>query len=125
MRKLQALGVQVWNLPSATMRAPLDKFRIRCAEAGISGVLIEGGAQLVSELIQFRQLDYLFIYRAPVLFGDEKAKSVFKGLRTEKLANAVRLDDVRHAAFGADQLMRGRVVYPEKLQVDETTFSLG
>ncbi|MFA5058816.1 MAG: bifunctional diaminohydroxyphosphoribosylaminopyrimidine deaminase/5-amino-6-(5-phosphoribosylamino)uracil reductase RibD [Opitutaceae bacterium] len=125
VRKLQALGVQVWNLPSSTMRAPLTEFRRRCAEAGITGVYFEGGAQIISELIQFRQLDYLFIYRAPVLLGDERAKAVFKGLRTEKLVNAVRLEDVRHAAFGPDQLMRGRVAYPEKLQVDETTFSLG
>ena len=125
VRKLQALGVQVWNLPSATVRAPLDAFRAKCVEAGITGVFFEGGAQIISELIQFRQLDYLFIYRAPVLFGDDKAKGVFKGLRTEKIANAVRLEDVRHASFGADQLMRGRVLYPTRLQVDETTFSLG
>ena len=125
IRKLQAQGVEVWNLPSSTMRAPLGEFRKRCVEAGITGVFFEGGAQIISELIQFRQLDYLFIYRAPVLLGDERAKAVFKGLRTERLANAVRLDNVRHAAFGPDELMRGRVVYPEKLQVDETTFSLG
>lgn len=125
MRKLQAMGVQVWNLPSPTMRAPLADFRRKCAEAGITGVYFEGGAQIISELIQFRQLDYLFVYRAPVLLGDERAKSVFKGLRTEKLANAVRIENVRHASFGPDQLMRGRVAYPEKLQVDETTFSLG
>ena len=69
---------------------------------------------MISELIQTRQLDYLFVYRAPILLGDDKAKTVFKGLRTEKLANAVRLQDVRHTSFGPDQLMRGRVVYPEK-----------
>ena len=125
MRKLQAMGVQVWNLPSSTMRAPLPDFRRKCAEAGITGVYFEGGALIISELLQFRQLDYLFVYRAPVLLGDEKAKSVFKGLRTEKLLNAVRMKNVRHASFGPDQLMRGHVAYPEKLQVDETTFSLG
>ena len=125
MRKLQAMGVQVWNLPSSTMRAPLPDFRRKCAEAGITGVYFEGGALIISELLQFRQLDYLFVYRAPVLLGDEKAKAVFKGLRTEKLVNAVRMKNVRHASFGPDQLMRGHVVYPEKLQVDETTFSLG
>jgi diaminohydroxyphosphoribosylaminopyrimidine deaminase/5-amino-6-(5-phosphoribosylamino)uracil reductase len=125
MRKLQAMGVQVWNLPSTTMRAPLPDFRRKCAEAGITGVYFEGGAVIISELIQFRQLDYLFVYRAPVLLGDERAKTVFKGLRSEKLVNAVRLENVRHASFGPDQLMRGRVAYPEKLQVDETTFSLG
>ena len=125
MRKLQAMGVQVWNLPSPTMRAPLPDFRRKCAEAGITGVYFEGGALIISELLQFRQLDYLFVYRAPVLLGDEKAKAVFKGLRTEKLVNAVRMKNVRHASFGPDQLMRGHVLYPEKLQVDETTFSLG
>ena len=125
VRKLQAQGVQVWSLESDTTRAPLPEFRRMCAAAGITGIYVEGGAQIISELIQFRQLDYLFVYRSPLLLGDERAKSAFKGLRTEKLANAVRLEDVRHAAFGPDELMRGRVVYPEKLQVDETTFSLG
>ena len=124
VRKLQALGVQVWNIESSTVRAPLPEFRRLCVEAGIIGVYIEGGAQMISELIQSRQLDYLFVYRAPILLGDDKAKTVFKGLRTEKLANAVQLAEVRHTSFGPDQLMRGRVVYPQKLQVDETTFSM-
>jgi diaminohydroxyphosphoribosylaminopyrimidine deaminase / 5-amino-6-(5-phosphoribosylamino)uracil reductase len=125
VRKLQAMGVQVWNIDSATMRAPLTEFRRLCVEAGITGVYIEGGAQMISELIQTRQLDYLFVYRAPILLGDDRAKTVFKGLRTETLAHAVQLQSVRHTSFGPDQLMRGRVVYPEKLQVDETTFSMG
>ena len=125
MRKLQGMGVQVWNIDSPTMRAPLPEFRRRCAEAGITGVYIEGGAQMISELIQSRQLDYLFVYRAPILLGDEKAKTAFKGLRTEKLVNAVQLEAVRHVSFGQDQLMHGRVAYPQKLQVDETVFSTG
>jgi len=125
VRRLQALGVKVWTLTSPTVRAPLPDFRRKCAEEGICGVYIEGGALMISELLQFKQLDYLFVYRAPVLFGDERAKTVFKGLRTEKLVNAIRIDEVRHASFGPDQLVRGRVRYPEKLQVDETTFSLG
>jgi diaminohydroxyphosphoribosylaminopyrimidine deaminase/5-amino-6-(5-phosphoribosylamino)uracil reductase len=103
----------------------LSEFRRLCVEAGIVAVYIEGGAQIISELIQTRQLDHLFVYRAPILFGDDKAKTAFKGLRSEKLINAVRLESVRHRSFGPDQLMHGRVVYPEKLQVDETTFSMG
>jgi diaminohydroxyphosphoribosylaminopyrimidine deaminase/5-amino-6-(5-phosphoribosylamino)uracil reductase len=125
VRKLQAMGVQVWNFDSPTVRAPIPEFRQRCAEAGITGVYIEGGAQMISELIQSRQLDYLFVYRAPILLGDDKARTVFKGLRTEKLINAVQLEGVRHTSFGPDQLMRGRMAYPQKLQVDETTFSMG
>ena len=96
----------------------------KCAEEKISGVFFEGGAQLVSELIRARQLDYLFAYRAPVLLADDKAKSIFSGLRPERVDQAVRLGNVRHEAFGDDELMRGRVVYPEKLLLDETAFSL-
>ena len=85
----------------------------------------EGGAQLVSQLLQDKQLDYLFVYRAPMLFADDRAKPALSGLRTEKLPNAVRLTDVRHEIFGDDTLTRGRVAYPAQMFIDETTFSLG
>lgn len=123
VRKLEQLGVRVWVINSDTQRVSFDDFKARCAAEKISGVYVEGGAMLVGEMLRTRGLDYLFNYRAPMLLADERAKSGFTGLRTEKLAAAVRLTDVRHAVFGDDQLMRGRVVYPEKVQVDETVFA--
>jgi len=90
----------------------------------VTGVYFEGGARLISELVRSRQLDYLFTYRAPVLFADDKAKTMFHGLRPEKLDQAVRLSHVRNEIFGDDSLMRGHVVYPEKLLLDETISGL-
>ncbi len=124
VRKLQDLGVKVWVMNSPTQRVAFADFRQRCAAERISGVYFEGGAQLVSEILRARQLDYLFVYRAPVLFADEKGRSIFNGLRPERLDQAVRLADVRHETFGDDELMRGRVVYPEKMLVDETVFNV-
>ena len=69
-----------------------------------------------------KQLDYLFAYHAPVLFADDKAKTIFTGLRPERVDQAVRLSDVRHQIFDHDVLMRGRVTYPDKLLIDETAF---
>lgn len=123
VRKLQELGIAVWVIPSDSQRVAFSDFKQRCAEQKISGVYVEGGARLIGNLLRSRELDYLFNYRAPVLFADEKAKGGFTGLRTEKLSDSVRLADVKHASFGDDQLMRGRVTYPERVQVDETTFS--
>jgi len=125
VRKLRDLGVQVWIVPSASQRVNIAEFRRRCVDEKISGVFIEGGSQLISELIQLRELDYLMVYRSPMLFADDRAKSAFSGLRTERLVNAVRLCDVRHETFGEDFLTRGHTVYPEKMSVDETVFSLG
>ncbi len=79
----------------------------------------------MSQLVQEKQLDYLFLYRAPVLLADERAKPMLMGLRTENLAHALRLADVRQEIFGDDVLTRGRVTYPPKLSIDETVFSLG
>jgi diaminohydroxyphosphoribosylaminopyrimidine deaminase / 5-amino-6-(5-phosphoribosylamino)uracil reductase len=125
VRKLKEMGVQVWVLQSAMQRAPIPEFRSRCAEARISGVLLEGGAQLLSNLLHQRQLDYLFSYCAPLFLADEKAKPLLSGLRTERLGQAIRLAEVRREVLGEDTLTRGRVVYPERLQIDEATFSLG
>jgi diaminohydroxyphosphoribosylaminopyrimidine deaminase/5-amino-6-(5-phosphoribosylamino)uracil reductase len=124
VRKLRANGVQVWVCPSATQRVSFADFRRRCAAARISGVYFEGGPQLVSQLMHERQLDYFFSYTAPILIGDEKARAMLGGLRTEKLTQALRLTDTHFARLGDDTLCRGRVVYPDKLQVDETSFSL-
>jgi diaminohydroxyphosphoribosylaminopyrimidine deaminase / 5-amino-6-(5-phosphoribosylamino)uracil reductase len=70
------------------------------------------------------QIDYLFSYRAPMILGDDRAKPMMNGLRTEKLINAVRLKEVKHTVLGDDMLARGRLVYPEKMFIDETVFSL-
>ncbi|MBI2514544.1 MAG: bifunctional diaminohydroxyphosphoribosylaminopyrimidine deaminase/5-amino-6-(5-phosphoribosylamino)uracil reductase RibD [Opitutae bacterium] len=123
VRKLNSMGVRTWMLSSTSPKVSFVDFRKKCAEEGITGVFFEGGAQLVSELLQARELDYLFSYQAPVLFGDDKGKTIFRGLRTEHLANAVRLEHVRHETLGDDVLTRGFVKYPEKMFVDEATFS--
>ncbi len=124
VRKLREMGIRVWIFDSPSQRVPFADFRKKCAEERIAGVLVEGGAQLISELIRSRQLDYLFAYHAPVLLADDKAKSILSGLRPERIEHAVRLADVRHEVFDGDLLMRGVVVYPEKLLVDETVFGL-
>lgn len=124
IRKLRSQGVKVWSFQSPTQRVPLAAFRQRCAEERITGVYLEGGAQIIGEFLHQKQIDYLFMYRAPIILGDEKAKAAFTGLRTEKLDRALRLADLRAAAFGDDILQRGRIVYPAQMQVDEALFSL-
>jgi diaminohydroxyphosphoribosylaminopyrimidine deaminase / 5-amino-6-(5-phosphoribosylamino)uracil reductase len=124
VRKLREMGIKVWMFDSPTQRVPFADFRRKCAEERVAGVLVEGGAQLISELLRARQLDYLLMYHAPVLLADDKAKTIFSGMRPEKLDQAVRLTAVRHENFDGDVLMHGRVVYPEKLLVDETAFGV-
>ena len=118
-RHLENKGVKVWMLPGAEARDFFAAFRARCAAEQITGVLVEGGERLLSALLQAREIDYLFAYRAPLLFADARALPFVDGLRTESLDQAIRLERVRHAVFGDDQLLRGVVSYPGKLFPDE------
>lgn len=125
VRQLRERGVQVWVLPSPTQRVGWREFREKCAEERVCGVYVEGGSQVLSQLLREAQIDYLFSYQAPLLLGDDRAKPMMRGLRTERLPQAVRLAEPQHAILGHDVLTRGRVVYPSELSVDETVFSLG
>ncbi|MDA7916613.1 bifunctional diaminohydroxyphosphoribosylaminopyrimidine deaminase/5-amino-6-(5-phosphoribosylamino)uracil reductase RibD [bacterium] len=123
VRKLRDLGITVWVIPSDTQQVSFADFKTRCHEENISGVYVEGGAQLIGNLLQAQELDYLFNYRAPVLLADDRGKNSFTGLRTEKLAQALKLSDVKHESFGDDQLMRGFIDYPDQVQVDERAYT--
>lgn len=90
----------------------LSQFVERCRAEEIRGVYIEGGAQLLSSFLNFRQLHYLFCYRAPKLLADASALSPFFGQEPEAMKDAVRLCGVRQEQFGDDQLMSGFIIYP-------------
>ncbi len=119
VRKLEQLGVQVWRLPVVDGVVDLPAFHERCVRDEVTGVLVEGGSRFLSGLLKGRALDYMLSYRAPRLFADAASIPVATGLRVELPTVGLRLAEVRHAVFGDDQLMRGRIVYPENLEFDD------
>lgn len=116
---MEEQGVRVWRLPGANGEIDFDAFLERCAADEITGVLVEGGSQTIGTLLRGRRVDYLLSYRAPILFADAMAVPVAGGLAIESPAGAIRLEKVRHATFGDDQLVRGFVRYPDDLATDD------
>lgn len=78
----------------------------------LPGLYLEGGSRLLSAFFSRGGVDYLFAYRAPRLFLDDQARPPASGRSTEDPADGLVLEQVRHASFGPDQLMRGFVVGP-------------
>lgn len=118
VRRVEQLGVQVWRLPAEKGVIGTEAFLRRCAQEGILGVMVEGGSRLLSSLLRTKSLDYLLSYRAPRLFADASGVPIASGFRVETPAAGLRLRDVRHAAFGDDQLMRGFIEYPETMETE-------
>ena len=104
-------GLKVWKLPSVRGRPCLNSFREKCAKERLCGVLIEGGTCLMSSFLIYKELDYLFAYRAPKIMADAKAKDSFIGLTVDKIDECISLSNVKHDILGDDQLMRGYIEY--------------
>jgi len=113
-RRALESGLELLEIAEPGEPEGFDAFRRHCAGRGLTGVLFEGGARLLSALLQAQALDYLFWYRAPRLLADDAALSPFKDRETPSLDTGIKLKDVHHAVLGGDQLMRGQVVYPEE-----------
>ena len=108
---LKDSGITIWEFPNEDDLEVFSRFRDRCREQEITGVFCEGGSNLLSSLLLTRNLDYLFSYRAPIMFADEHALSMLVGTQSENIDEATCLSNVKHRIFGKDQLMRGYLVY--------------
>ncbi len=96
-------GVEVWPWEG------WEALRARCLAEELTGVYVEGGTGLLSDLLGANELDYLFAYRAPRIIADAEAPGPFKGRETLDLNDSLTLSSVRHAVCGDDQLLRGFV----------------
>ena len=67
--RLEAAGVRVWTQETTRGAAGWREFSRRCAAERISGVYVEGGAELLADARAAGALDYGFWYRAPKLGG--------------------------------------------------------
>jgi diaminohydroxyphosphoribosylaminopyrimidine deaminase/5-amino-6-(5-phosphoribosylamino)uracil reductase len=101
-------GVEIWEAPRPEM------LREELLAAGITGLYLEGGARLLSDLLAARQLDYLFAYRAPKWLGDELAPGPFAGLPSSTMDAAYYLVNPVTEHFGVDQMVRGWIQYPSQ-----------
>lgn len=100
-------GIACWQLPEHNGHIDLAAFRKRCAEEGIYGVYLEPGPRLASALIEERAVDYLFHYIAPKYMSDAQSAGIGRMRQTEHMDAAIQLEEVRHANFGLDHLVRG------------------
>jgi len=109
--ELKDAGVGIWPLFNGDHALFWKRFRECCHKSSIPGVFVEGGSQVLSDLLKNKQLDYLFAYRAPLLFCDNESFPSFGGDELKVLKMAPRLEQVKHAQFADDSLMRGYVRY--------------
>jgi diaminohydroxyphosphoribosylaminopyrimidine deaminase/5-amino-6-(5-phosphoribosylamino)uracil reductase len=84
---------------------PLDALLRELGAKEITSVLIEGGGEILGQALDYRLIDKLQIYVAPVFTGGPSV--AFAGNGAGGTSDALRLDRVRHERIGMDLRVTG------------------
>lgn len=111
-KELEERGIAVERLdPEAgTGRVPLRAVMERLAQMEMIGVMLEGGSQINASALAAKIVDKLFLFYAPVIYGDA-AVPVVRSLEANAYF-ATRLDNYRLHELGEDFAVEGYINNP-------------
>lgn len=100
---LEAAGVTLLGVPEDVGRLHLPLLMATLAEkCNVATVLVESGPGLLGAMFELDLIDEAVVYLAPLLLGDEMAKSVASGRVATSLTEGRRFDLLRAKRLGDD-----------------------
>ncbi len=91
----------------------LESMLRHLAAEGYLDVLLEGGGRLHAHCLQQRLSCEMWLYQAPILIGGTQAVSLWHGQGVARVEQALQLADIEYVRLGRDQLIHGRIIYPD------------
>jgi 5-amino-6-(5-phosphoribosylamino)uracil reductase/diaminohydroxyphosphoribosylaminopyrimidine deaminase/5-amino-6-(5-phosphoribosylamino)uracil reductase len=109
--KVRALGAAVLCLPTDA-GGGVDLFALLAAlhRRGVGPVLVEGGARVITALLEARLADRLVVCVAPKILGAGIEAVGDLGIR--ELARTLLMTDMSVTPYGVDLVLDGRIEYP-------------
>jgi diaminohydroxyphosphoribosylaminopyrimidine deaminase/5-amino-6-(5-phosphoribosylamino)uracil reductase len=109
LKTLNGLGVEVFEVGADHGRVDLVRLLKLLGERQVTHVLVEGGGRLMGSLFDAQLVDKVMVFIAPIIIGGDGARSAIGGQGVEKVADALRLENLRWERFGNDMLATGYV----------------
>jgi len=103
--RLEAVGVEVWELPASEGRVDLKSLLGLLGQKEIMNLLVEGGSSLNAALMEGGLVDKYIIFQAPLLIGGSKAPGVFGGKGFSRIKDCLRLSPVFTERVGGDMMI--------------------
>ena len=104
-RRFAAKGVEVWKVKARGGKVDLKDLLQRLVKAGLSHVLVEGGAELYASMLRQKLADELWVFIAPKLIG-ARGLSWTGDLGVKEMAKALKLGQFTVEQVGDDLLVR-------------------
>lgn len=103
--------VTVWEAPGTTAgRVDVAWFLRKLGEEKVTHLLVEGGGEVLGTFVDYRQVQRVAFFYAPMILGGRRARRGVAGEGAQRLADVLQLTDVRHRRLGPDLLLTARVV---------------
>ena len=106
---LTQTGVEIVELPSEEGRVDVKRLLKTLGEREITSVLVEGGGTLLGSLFDYRLVDKVIAFIAPIIIGGKEAKTAVAGKGVDKVVDSIRLERVSLEKFGDDLMVSGYV----------------
>jgi len=109
IKELQDMGVKIFIAKSVNGKVNLESLMTFLGKSGIDSVLLEGGPTLNYSALAAGIVDKVMIYTAPMIIGGMASKTVVEGEGIERLADAIRLDEISCRPIDEDLLTEGYI----------------
>lgn len=109
LRPFRDAGVEVVPLPRVDGHLDLRAAVRALCDENLHSLLVEGGGELGGALLRAGLVDRLLLFVAPLLFGGDDGRPLFRGAGVARLADALHLDDLQVRRVGCDVLLEGEV----------------
>ena len=106
-RGLAEAGAQTESLPAEDGSVALDQLMERLGQRDITSLLVEGGGTLLGSLFDLGLVDKVVAFIAPKIVGGRDSPGPVAGAGVARIAEAIRLQDVRVERFGSDVAVIG------------------
>ena len=110
-KKLKRPGVRLLEVPADNAGLCLDVLVEKLGKMGMLQVLLEGGSRVMGAAFKAKVVDKLCFFYAPKLLMGNDGVPVCFGKGAEKMADALKVENIRVRRFGDDVLITGYPAY--------------
>jgi len=105
--RIRSAGAEVETLPDENGRVDLESLLTLLGGRGCINLLVEGGGILLGSFFDAGLVDRVQAVVAPLIIGGAEAPLAVAGRGVERMADALRLQNVTIRALGADTMIQG------------------
>lgn len=104
---LRALGCEVLTLPPSEGHTDVKALLVELGRRRFTNVLVEGGGAVLGAFLDAGAIDEVHVFIAPCLAGGAEARTPIGGKGVDRIAEALRLTEMRLEVVDGDVLLHG------------------